>query len=80
MLDFNIRIIGTLSFADGPRLQAFAQANNHVIIKYANPIQPSDRERSVYGISTTEASERFLENAVDAIGSENKWPGCVALP
>ena len=63
-----------LVIADGPRLQAFAQANNHVMIKYANP---SDRERNVCGISTTEASERFFENAVDAIVQRTNGPAAL---
>lgn len=66
-----------LVIANGPRLQAFAQANNHVMIKFANPIQPSDRKRNLYGLSMTEASERFLENAVDAIVQRTNGPAAL---
>lgn len=47
------------------------------MIKYANLIQLSDRKRNVYGISTTEASERFLENAVDAIVQRTNGPAAL---
>lgn len=68
-----------LVVADGPRLQAFAQATNHVIIRDVNPMQPSDRERNIYGIpnATTKASERFLENAVDAIVQTTNGPAAL---
>lgn len=47
------------------------------MIKYANPIQPSDRKRNLYGISTTEASERFLENAADAFVQRKNGPAAL---
>lgn len=68
-----------LAVADEPCLQAFAQATDHVTIELVNPIQPSDCERNLYDISkvTTEASERFLKNAVDAIVQRKNGPAAL---